>query len=464
MKPLPLKVILKKIKGTVARGGKDLTIEHVTYRQTPFRKTTLFFQREGRSSWSSKRELQPSVLVTDDPHYYLKRTEDYVVIVAVKNIEKAYSRFIKFYRSLFSLPVIGVTGTCGKTTTTEMIRQILSSKFKVQATEDGENGSSMNIRYLTGIDDRTEAAVFELGTNAPGVIRRSCKYFQPNVGIILNIGVYHLQHCKTLEAYIQAKAEMLEGIKPGGTLILNADDENIKKISLRSFKGKVIYIGLGPHCDYRAERVKKAEGGITFRLYYKDKRYKVFVPGYGKHNVYNALAAIAACHAIGMRIDESIALLSKYKQMRMHMEFKKGVNGCTIIDDTWNCTPPSMKAALDVLKEQAKGRDMVAVLGFMPQLGKEGQSQYTEMGKYVANMRVKKLILVDQKAKPIGLSAIKEGMDPRRVEFCHTAQEVYHALLPHLNRKTLVLLKFPYYYVLMDIPPYQTLMRKIFAE
>lgn len=463
MKPLPLKKIIKQIKGKIVKGSSDLVIEHAAHRQDTFKKNTLFFQRRGRSSWNLDDRLQPAVIVTDDPDYYVKRTGPQVTVVAVKNIDKAYMRFIQFYRSLFSLPVIGVTGTCGKTTTTEMIRQILSSKFKVQATDDGENSLSMNLGYLTGIDDRTEAAVFELGTNARGIIQRSCKYFKPQIGVILNIGVYHLKYCKTLENYIKAKAELMEGLQPGGTLILNADDDNIRKIDLSRFKGRIIYIGMSPRCHYRADKVKEAKKGISFNLYYRGERYSVKVPGFGKHNVYNALAALAACHTIGMKLKESIRLLSSYQQMRMHMEFKKGPNGSTIIDDTWNCTPPSMKAALNVLKEQSKGRKMVAVLGFMPQLGEQGRSQYTEMGKLVTKLKVDSLILVDEKAKPIGVSAINAGMDPRRVRLCRTAQDVYRALLPYLNKKNLVLLKFPYYYRLSEQPSYQTLMKKLFT-
>lgn len=462
MKPLPLKKIVKQIKGKIVKGSSDLVIEHAAHRQVPFKKNTLFFQRRGRSDWRFDVGMQPAVIVTDDPAYYVKKTGSHVTVVAVKNIDKAYMRFIHYYRSLFSLPVIGVTGTCGKTTTTEMIRQMLAAKLNVQATDDGENSLGMNLRYLTGIDDRTEAAVFELGTNAPGIIRRSCKYFQPEVGVILNIGVYHLQYCKTLETYIKAKAELVEGLKPGGTLILNADDENIKKIDLSSFKGRIIYIGMSPKCHFRAAGVKEATKGISFNLYYNEKRYSVTVPGYGKHNVYNAMAALAACHAIGIDLKESIRLLSSYQQMRLHMEFKKGRNGTTIIDDTWNCTPPSMKAALNVLKEQSKGRKMVAVLGHMPQLGEQGMSQYVEMGKLAQKMKVESLIVVEERATPIGISAIKAGMNPRRVHFCRTAQDVYQALLSHLNKKTIILLKFPYYYSLSVQPPYRKLMKKLF--
>lgn len=460
MIPIPLRVIVQRIHGRVVRGSGPLVIKHVAHRLKGFKPHLFYFHLNRRPGWNPDPRIQPDVIVTDNPAFFARRTPNRTTIVAVRDGEVAYMRFIKFYRSLLNLPIIGVTGTCGKTTTVEMIKHILSYKWNVQATRDGENGLGQNLGYLTGMDGETDAAVFELGTNAPGVIRRSCTYFKPTVGVLLNIGVYHLQYSGTLENYIKAKSEIVDGVMPGGTLIINDDDENIKKINVRSFRGRLVRIGFKRGADYWADQIVEKNGGVHFMLNHRGLVVPVFVPGYGVHNVYNAMATLAACQAVGVPLDQAARLLATFRPMRMHLEFKKGVNGCTLIDDSWNSNPPGMRAALQVLKDQAKGRNAVAVLGFMPELGVNGRKEYAKIGEFLQD-KVDHLILVGKDTRLIGLRAIEVGMDPSRVHYCETGDEVYRALLPHLHPHSLILLKIPYHYDLYDIPSFQKLMEKI---
>lgn len=461
MKILNLYEILKSIKGTVVNGKKNKLINHVTTKPEEIQRNTLYFHFSNSNDW---RALPNDVVVvTDKPSLMVRLTGRNTTIVKVRDVERAYWSFIYYYRNLFSIPVIGVTGTSGKTTTTEMIKHILSYQHKVQSTYDGKNNLNNNLYYLMGIDERTDAAVFELGVSHPGCIRHSCRYFRPNVGVLLNIGVYHLLGCKTFDNYLRAKAEILEGVTPGGTLVINADDENIRKIDLRKFKGNIVFFSLRNAAHYRASDIEYIKGGMKYVLNHENVKYQFFIPGYGKQNVANALAAIAAAHAVGISIQDAGERLASFKPVRQHLDFRPGIKGATIIDDTWNNTPPSLEAALEVLYDTAKGKKKIAVIGYMPQLGKNALSEYDRIGTIAVKANLDQLILIGE-AKRIGIRAARLGMDRRRIHFCNTGKEVYYTLLPYLDANTMVLFKFPYKYRLHKYPSFQRLMQVMFKN
>lgn len=462
MKALPLEEILHAIEGTVICGNPHQDIHHAAYRMRDLKERSLYFAFAQPRDWTILQKMSATI-VTEDRS--LQSSDmDNITIVWVENLQEAFRKFVQYYRSLFTLPVIGVTGTCGKTTTTEMIKWIISAHFKISATAHGVNAIAQNLSYLMEIDEHTEAAVYEIGVTNPGNIRRSCYYFQPQIGIILNIGVYHLLGCKTLKEYIEAKAELLDGMGQNGTLILNAEDENISQIDLSLFNGKLLYFGGSEKCDYRAGEIRETRKGIVFHLYHLHRKYTVFVPCFGKHNVYNALAAIAASHTVGISLEEAIRLLSKFPALRRHLQFRSGPNGCTMIDDTWNCTPLSMKAALTVLDAKVQGKKKIAVLGYMPQLGEAGSHEYVSIGEMVASLKVDALIVIGEEARPMGLRAIELGMNPRQVYFCETGESVYRALRPYLHPQSLILLKFPYQFRLRKVSSFQKLMRWLFPR
>lgn len=394
------------------------------------------------------------MIITENPVYITKKVKNRVAVIGVKNIQKAYWDFIDYYRSLFKIPVIGVTGTCGKTTTTDMLKKILSTKYITEATKDGRNGLCENLSYLLGFDESTEAAVFELGVTSLGCIKESCRYFKPEVGILLNIGVYHLDGCKTHENYIKAKAELLEGMGNRGKLIVNADDENIKKIDFSKFKGEIIKIGVNGIGDYQARNITLTEKGIIFELLYQNSVYPVFIPGFGKHNVYNALAALAASQAVGVKLEEAIEGLATFKYMRKHLQFYQGLNGSTIIDDTWNCNPPGIEAALQVLRDMAKGRKKIAVIGYMPLLGEEGQEEYLKIGEKVVKAGVDLLVTLGEEPKAIGSRALELGMNNACIYSCTKVADVEKLLQSALDKNSLVLFKFPYRASLRRHPSY----------
>lgn len=463
MKSLSLQKILIHTGGEIIQGSGNPVIKHVMDYSAKdiYDQTFIFHMDHERIRGKYWKDNEDIVLITDKPERCTDLGDE-IILIKTDDLEGAYWRFIEFYRGLFDIPIIGVTGTCGKTTTKEIIRQILKKDFNVKSTWMSMNSMSVNLRNLVKIDEKTEVAVYEMPVAYPGYLRTACRCFKPQIRILLNIGVHHLADCETPEVYMKAKGEIIDGLDPvHGALILNDDDENIKKIiDVSPFKN-VIYFGKSNRSHYRFEKVQYGNGGMNFTLVYEGNSYEAFVPGYGEHNIYNALAAIAAVTPVGIGIPDAIKRLADFEQVEEHLEFKEGVNGCTVIDDTWNSSPLSMTTALQVLAEVSQTKKSIALLGYMPQLGKGAYAdeQYSEMGKKAVDTKVDLLIVVGEKAKVIGETALNLGMDSNKVYFCETGDEVFQIIHPHLTKDTTVLLKVTHR--VMKQPTFKELKRNL---
>lgn len=446
MKAIHLQEIIKAIDGKLIKGRMDIIIKDAVRYFNNIRNNTLYLNIYSQkiTNASLLKKYKSVVIVTDKIDQFEKIDQEFTLI-QVNDISEAYWKFIEYYRSLLNIPIMAITGTCGKTTTREMIKHILSKKYNVKATIDNLNSIRRNFIYLLGINAKTQVAVFETPVNSPGNLAFTCRHFKPQIRILLNIGTYHLLGCKTPEAYIKAKAEILDGITPSDLLILNADDENIKKIDISKVK-RIIYFGINNKADFQATKISSDTDGINFTFSFGGRFYEGYLNMLGKHNVYNALAAIAAVNSIGIDIDEACELLKTYTPFRRHLHLYTGKGGCTVIDDSWNSTPTSMASALDVLKELANGRRKIAVLNYMYNLGKSdyAQEQYAEMGKKVVEAGVDILIIVGVTPKGIGRKAIELGMDKNNVYYIKSKNDIYKIISPYLEKDSIILLKVAY--------------------
>lgn len=463
MKPLYLNDILAPIEGKLIQGSGNPLIKRVITASKRFKDNTMLLDLNKRDKIDREayQKYKSLVIVTDRPEQAVRPGAD-VYVVKVENVFTAYSKFIRYYRGLFDIPVIGITGTAGKTTTKEMVKYILKKDRVVLSTYRSENSAALNLYYLLRMNDRTEAAVFEIAVIKPGDVRSSCLHFQPQIRVLLNIGIHHLKACQTPEIYQKTKEEILEGLDPvNGVLILNSDDRNIRKIDAGKLKGKIIYFGLGCQADFRAADVRYGRGGMEFTLHCRDGSFPVYVPGYGQHNVYNALAAIAAASEAGISIREACGRLESFEPVVEHLEFRTGVNGCTVIDDTWNSSPLSIAAALQVLRDVSRRRRKIAVLSYIPQLGegKWADKEYAKMGQRVVESGVDLLIVAGNEAREIGRRALEMGMDKSKVFFCNTGTEVYDVLRPYLKARAVILLKVTHR--VMVKPSFAELKKKI---
>lgn len=410
MKPFSAEAMCRVVEGTIVH-GKNVAIHHGAYRLKQIKqKNTALFTEHHLVNWAELERFYPLILVTTW-RYTAHEVPPRVTIIQVDNTEVAHWKFIRHYRELFSLPVIAITGTAGKTTTKEMIKSIASYDKNVTATQLSTNSRTAFFHYLLSIEDDTEVAIFETAVGAPGDLMRAGAYFQPTIGIITNIGAHHLDHCRTLEGYIDAKSEMLDIIVRGGTLLLNEDDPNTKKIMLSNFHGKCIKVGKSATADFQATQVKYRLDGMQFTLRHQEKRYVVEVPGYGEHQVYNALLAIAAAVEIGIPIEEAIARLRTYRQLNKQLQLVEGLNGALVLDDTWSITTTSLAAALNVLTNLANGRKRIAVIGTITDVGRWGRYIHEQAAALIFNEGVEVLVTVGEHAKIIAEHVIHLGFN-----------------------------------------------------
>lgn len=326
---------------------------------------------------------------------------------------------------ILNKPVIAVAGSSGKTTTKEMIASILKQKWVIYKSPDNKNNRKNIRQHVKHIKPRHRAIVLEFGMSARGHLTRSCRIIKPNIAVITMVGTSHIGNLGgSLKNLIGAKSELIKHMQKKGTLFLNADDKNSKLLLSKNFSGRKIKVGINKQANYRATHVAYNQGGMTFRVQLNGKACNFFIPIYGKHNVYNALFAIAVAHTLGFNPKEIKAGLKSYQRPRGRLRIYKLKKGIKLIDDTFNSNPNSVRAALDVLTTISKHRN-IAVLGSMNELGSYSKKGHTNVGKYAARKsRLTRLFTYGSKARQIARTAVKAGF-PR------------HRVIKSVNRETL---------------------------
>jgi UDP-N-acetylmuramoyl-tripeptide--D-alanyl-D-alanine ligase len=445
IQPIKVKTIRHVLNGVLLHGSEDWSVKHVIdYKRHELtaKNTLLFVRRSDTIDWQEFKDKLPLVIISDKPDHELTPVFPQITVIKVRSVIQSYWKFITFYRNQFKLPVVAITGTCGKTTTKEMLKHILSAEMKVQTSVSSKNEPRQSLPYLLGINAQTKAAVYELGLGNSGNIKHQCMIYQPTIGVITNIGVHHLDGCNDLNGYIKAKAEIVEGIKPDGTLIINADDENTKQISLQKFRGKVLTFGIHTNADVQASNLTFSKNGMKFKVHIDNKTYNAYIPGYGEHQVYNVLAVLAVIKAMNLSVQKAIMRLRTFEPMARHLQFSKGLGGSTIIDDTWTINPTSIEAALNVLKELGKNKKVILVLGDINRLGRFEQKYHREIGSLVAKQPVHMLITIGSKAQGIAKQALKDGT-MAQVRSFQKIDGVLDLVKPQLDQDTLLLIKGP---------------------
>ncbi len=410
MKHTTVSEVLKIIKGELLQGNHDTTIKFGAYRLKQVKHpNTILFMNTRIINWSTIMNHFPLILVSEW-QYKKNEVPVGVILIKVSNLDEAYWHFVERYRNQFQIPVVAITGTSGKTTTKEMIKHILLADRQVVATTLSNNSRTETLQNLLKMNHQTEAGVFETAVGSPGDVLLAGRYYKPTIGIITNIGSHHLNYCKTQEAYINAKAEMLQ-ILDKGTLIINGDDLNILKIDTNYFPGKIIRFGK-QNSHYRMSDIKYGKHGMQFTVHHAQKQYQAFVPGYGEHQVYNAVAALAAVHEMGIPLVEAINRLKTYRPLNKQLQFFKSVNDAVLIDDTWSITTTSLDAALEVLNAIGKGKKKIAIIGTITDLGSWGYVIHEQAGEIINKHGVNILITVGEhaaimadKVRALGLNA-----------------------------------------------------------
>lgn len=315
--------------------------------------------------------------------------------VKVEDTAKAMLALSAYYRSKFKLHLVGLTGSVGKTTTKEFTYLVVNAKYNSIKTLGNLNNEIGLPQMLFQIDNHTEAAVIEMGMNHFGEISRLSSAARPTVGLITNIGVSHIENLGSRKGILKAKLEMLDGLEENAPLILNGDNDLLSTV--KADKHKVYFYGIECSSDFKAENIKEENGITEFTVSYFGKKQKISIPVIGIHNVYNALAAFAAGYFLDVDAACAADALSRYQPEGMR---QKSVvkNGITSIEDCYNASPDSMKAALQTLSS-TKGNKKIAVFSDMLELGDYSEKAHFSVGEMCAEYNVDYLLCFGDNAR-----------------------------------------------------------------
>ena len=348
-------------------------------------------------------------------------------LVRVADTTRGLSDLARRVRRAAAVPVVGVTGSIGKTTTKDMTAHLLSTRGPVLKTEGNLNNQYGLPLTLLRLAPEHTAAVVELGMSAPGEIRALAALAEPDVATITRIAPVHLEFFPSVDAIAAAKAEILEGLREGGTAILNGDDPRVRAIGER-FRGRVVWFGRDRRCDVSAEDARALRGsGLTLRV--AGRAVDVTLPLLGPHFVENFLAAAAAAHVLGVPAEAMAEAATSLRPARHRGEVVRLGEGVTLLDDCYNSSPEALEAAVTALA-LVPGRRRVAVLGDMLELGASGRALHRERGRALAG-RVDAVLGVGPLAREIVEGAREAGLTA--LEHFATAAEAA-AALPALVR------------------------------
>jgi UDP-N-acetylmuramoyl-tripeptide--D-alanyl-D-alanine ligase len=354
-------------------------------------------------------------------------------LFAVPNTVAALQRLAAWYRSRFDLPLVAVTGTNGKTTTKDMAASVLSTRLRTMKTEGNLNNHIGVPLTLLRLSSEHQAAVVEMGMNHPGEIERLAGMARPAIGVITNVAEAHMEGMGSLEAIAEAKGELLEALPPEGTAVLNGDDALVMSQAKRT-SARVVTFGLSPDVNTRAVRISE-RGCVSFEL---DWGASVELPLPGRHNVMNALAALAVGEVLGIDREAAVEGLSSFEPSPMRMSVVT-VGGWTILNDAYNANPGSLGAALESLVALANGRPTVAALGDMLELGSRARDAHREAGLLAAEKEIDHLLLFGKEVAALREGALAGGMQPGRARLFDDKAVLVEALR-RLSEKSAVLL------------------------
>ncbi|NLK96930.1 MAG: UDP-N-acetylmuramoyl-tripeptide--D-alanyl-D-alanine ligase [Epulopiscium sp.] len=361
-------------------------------------------------------------------------------IIQVENSKQALMDLAAYYRSLFAIPVVAVTGSVGKTSTKDMIASVLSQHYKVLKTQGNYNNEIGVPLTIFQLNKEHEVAVIEMGMNHFGEIHNLSKIAKPNIAVITNIGVSHIENLGSQEGILQAKSEIFDYLKEDGVAVLNGDDYFLKTL-IGKIPFEIVYFGLETYHQVYAKNIQsQGVDGTEADFVLGEQEVHIQIPSPGKHMVYNALCAATIGLKLNLTLEEIKNGILTYQASKMRMDIFRTKKNVQIINDVYNASPQSMKAALDVLNEISNGR-RIAILGDMLEMGSYSEHAHKEVGEYAAQNKIDDLFCVGTEAKHIAQGAIHGGMDESRVRTFLSQEALWDALEHFIAPEDTILVK-----------------------
>lgn len=358
-------------------------------------------------------------------------------LLLVQNTQTALLQLAKYYRSLFSIPIVGITGSVGKTTTKDMIASVLQQKYDTLWTQGNYNNEIGVPLTLFRLEDHHEVAVIEMGMNHFGELHRLADVTRPNIGVISNVGVAHIEYLGSREGILKAKCELFDFMDENGVAILNADNDMLQTVEGK-LKHRISWFGIENHKGIFADHIIPIGLEKTQCTLHTPKgEIDITIPLPGAHMVENALSAAAVGLELELTLEQIRDGIAQFVPTKNRMAIMALDNGFTLLNDVYNSNPVSAKASLDIL-QQAKGRK-VAILGFMGELGEYAPQMHREVGAYAAQTGIDLLCCIGNFSNDMAQGAKENGLT--HVFAYDTQEEFWDQGIQHLKKGDTILLK-----------------------
>lgn len=421
MEKITIEEILQAVEGKLVVEGTvntednieteygNITFSGVSTDSRKIEKNNIFIALKGENFNGNDYILQAikagaALSIIDEIKFNKDDINSSMSVIIVNDTRKALLSLAKFYRSKLSTKIIGITGSTGKTSTKDLTAAVLSSKFKVFKTLGNFNNEIGLPLMIFKLDNSFDAAVLEMGMSNFQEIHRLADVSRPDIALITNIGLSHIENLKTRENILKAKLEITDFFDSEKVLILNGEDELLKDVETIDYK--ILKTGTDLGFDFCAKDINLSESSIGFTLYEKEgnitEQFTIEIPG--KHNILNSILAIACGRLFGMDYAAIKEGLKNLQTTSMRLDIVR-CDKFTIIDDCYNASPDSMKAALDVVSNM-KGQRRIAVLGTMRELGDSSYEAHKEVGKYAKDKKIDVLLTTGEFS-----DAFKEGFE-----------------------------------------------------
>jgi UDP-N-acetylmuramoyl-tripeptide--D-alanyl-D-alanine ligase len=446
--------ILPPIRGRLASGRGDLPVSGISTDSRKIEAGEIFWALKGENYdghdfagdalkagasgvvASRNRFQYPEILPAPEGRY------DSVAIIEVDDTLESLGDLARWWRRQYDTMVVGITGSVGKTTTKEMVAHILEQGGEILKSKGNFNnliGLPLTLLLLTPGVTR---AIVELGMNHPGEIARLTEISNPDIGLITNVAKVHLEGLGSIEAVAKAKWELVENMSPGGKVIINGDDRFLKNAA-RNLDGNVMTFGLGPGNDVGAGEVRhRTSEGSSFTLLYRGNAWPVRLGVPGLHNVMNGLAAASVGFASGSSPDHIVRGLEMFQGMKGRFETVSFPGGITLVDDTYNANPASLKAVLNVVASMVQGgRRLIVALGDMKELGGESVPEHRTAGRRVAGAGAAYFVALGDYAPEMIKGAIAAGLPRQRAFRVGSREEMVERLAYIVKEGDLVFIK-----------------------
>ncbi|MFP4498593.1 MAG: UDP-N-acetylmuramoyl-tripeptide--D-alanyl-D-alanine ligase [Vulcanimicrobiota bacterium] len=443
MEKLPLEILAQWAWGKIIGNNKDMEITGICSDSRSIAPGEIFLplvgeKFDGHDYIDNAIDNGATAYITAGP---VSEENPDIPAIKVDNTLKAYHNIAKIYRKTLKGNVIAITGSNGKTTTKEMIAQLLSKKFNIVANEKNFNNEIGVPRTVMNINANTEILITELGMRGRRQIRELSEIVEPDVAVITNIGEAHFELLGSYQAIAEAKVEIFDGMNPLGTAILNADDRWYSYCSQHGPSSQVTFGIKNPADIQLLEKTSQGFDGYKLKVKIGNKHHKIKLKLLGEHNIYNALAAVAVAHVMGMSGNVIAQELGQVEPPDKRMEIIETRKGYHIINDTYNASPSSSRQALDILRELPSAGKKIAVLGDMLELGEIEKKSHQLVGVHLFEKGIKTLYTLGNLGREIAGGAIIAGMDQKDIHVFENRDELIAELKQEVKENDVVLIK-----------------------